>query len=777
MQIINNNFNIPHNTFRSARLNAIKTMKSNILSSRSVLECADKFENYAHEAKTHEKELVNKITNRLQKSSIGVGLLLGATGLSTSTPLLTILGALICGAGLAFAQFVLFPIQDKQRAEEWHNLISNMAEAGFNGLDNRFKYNIFFQKYLRSYSDNFKICLLEKLNKKFPDSEEKTKIAGHIIKNFGDYYWNSMIDYCIENSGDNNGEANYNNFRNLLKLSIEVYKMWHESYIQRIGCDIDKENDEMYKCFVEEYPFSKLQDSLPIAALKNKNGIITDEIVEKYADFAKDGAHQSIETINNCKNRDGSIAWDCTKQFRRLSVLIDNSPENDFFESKNIYELKGSILRTIAEHCYDENGVLDKNKLSEFYNKIYSDISTMGIQYSKDLVQIFNNQQKEALGIEDLDIGNIEEVIKEPSVLLEKYQDNIFYDDFINFIQRTKASPAELYAFLCHLTSYPEYREKFVQELSGNQRIGNELKELLINKLGDNKKAEKYFNTWFNDEKYGYRGAYKVYYDKFWNNASDLLEIIKQSPNINPDALQTKAKDLGVNCVLGNIPKDFSTENDFHLIMNSLRKLSIDISKKNTKNYKINDNWFELNINGQKYYTERIDKGHSTKEKYKIKLAKPNSKTYIIKFFPYNIKGNSEKSIQIRDSQMLRADSPYMNAMVDFYLKENGCKNSAEIKYFDYEEQAVLYEMTNGKNPSIEFSNAYNFNNENKLKDISDLGIIINDIYYTNLIETKDGTIKLIDSGHANYNSLFRPMVIGKHITLGNLCGRELNEV
>ena len=115
--------------------------------------------------------------------------------------------------------------------------------------------------------------------------------------------------------------------------------------------------------------------------------------------------------------------------------------------------------------------------------------------------------------------------------------------------------------------------------------------------------------------------------------------------------------------------------------------------------------------------------------------------------------------------------------MVDFYLKTNHCKNAANIQFFDYNSKAAVYKLTKGKQPTFEnnmFNNLYIFNNSDLAKDTKRLGVILNDINDGNFIKDNKGNYILIDTGHADYINIFRPMVQGGHISLSNLCGRNL---
>ena len=120
---------------------------------------------------------------------------------------------------------------------------------------------------------------------------------------------------------------------------------------------------------------------------------------------------------------------------------------------------------------------------------------------------------------------------------------------------------------------------------------------------------------------------------------------------------------------------------------------------------------------------------------------------------------------------------PYLDAIVDFYLKENKSPNAPDIKFFDYKTQAVIYGKTIGEEPTIPekyTDNLYTFINYNKVSDLKKLGVELNDVHPGNFKVDEKGNYVLIDSGHVKYSNTFRPPIIGKHIILGNLCGREL---
>ena len=183
-----------------------------------------------------------------------------------------------------------------------------------------------------------------------------------------------------------------------------------------------------------------------------------------------------------------------------------------------------------------------------------------------------------------------------------------------------------------------------------------------------------------------------------------------------------------------------------------------------------------ITVDGRNFKVQKIGKGQSAKLKYRIIPLENLNTSYILKFAPYDAIGNTDRSRKFRDNQATRPDMPYTDALIDFYLKANGCPNAADIKFFDYEAQAVLYKETFGVEPVFSEDsklNLYRFKKFGPLADVYKLGVQLNDIWKTNFLIDEKGVYRCIDTGHAIYSNVFRPLVSGKHFALANLCGRE----
>ena len=257
-----------------------------------------------------------------------------------------------------------------------------------------------------------------------------------------------------------------------------------------------------------------------------------------------------------------------------------------------------------------------------------------------------------------------------------------------------------------------------------------------------------------------------------------MIDIIKQSPNILPWEFVEKAEELGVKPKLGELPKEFVSEEVFNELLTAIRTHNEEVMRKNP------NETIEKALLGQEY-TVKTSAGNykivtaTTGERPKnVLLITPENdgeNSFVLKYIP----ADSGKKINYTLSNNLVPDLPYINAMIDFYLKENKCKNSPDIRYFDFDKQIVIYTNRGGEKTdyNADLGNLFLFSKNKKVSDIKDLGVIFNDFHNGNFLELSDGTFEFIDSGHVRYSSLFRPPVIGKHMSLGNLCGREYLEI
>ena len=358
---------------------------------------------------------------------------------------------------------------------------------------------------------------------------------------------------------------------------------------------------------------------------------------------------------------------------------------------------------------------------------------------------------------------------------IDKASKVTYQSSFYNFpipLEKFEVTPFEITKFLYKCSSDKNFSPLIVQELSQNNDWQKN-KKFLIDMMG-----EENFNIWLNDEQFGYKKAYSDFYNKKFDESKNLIDLVKSSPNIAPWAFRKKAKELCQEPILGEVPAGFRnlTEfRDFMALIKNITKSDANLKKVTKKIPSIKNIEHNITINDRNFKVEKLKGGISAKTKYKI--TPEGGETYIIKFNENDFKGNSWRTTQILENEALRADSPYLNAMVDFYLKENNCPNAPDVKFYDMKSKAIVYKMTKGipaEIKNVNFNNLYQTKNAKIMNNFSKLGIILNDIQSDNFIKDESGNLILIDSGHAKFYHPFRPMVVGKHISLNNICGREI---
>ena len=380
-----------------------------------------------------------------------------------------------------------------------------------------------------------------------------------------------------------------------------------------------------------------------------------------------------------------------------------------------------------------------------------------------------------------------------------------FFNEYINskksilgFLKDKKMSPAAVFKFLCHATSDPRTSTVVAKEFSSNPRKGDGIKNFLVEKLGGAKKGTNLFWTWFHDEADGYRQAYANFYvNNVWNSAKNLNTLVKQSPNIAPWAFEGKAGEIGTEAILGDVPKEFKNisvyrklisqlkESDFHKALMNVKDSEVKIKDSDTMktateaNKKLQqfNKEFSVNVDGNIYNAKPIVQSFSAKLIYFITPEEDKTKRFVLKFDPYEMNELTDKARKLTENQALRADMPYLDAMVDFYLKENKSPNAPDVKLYDHATKSLLYGATEGDEPVISekyTDNLYTFIKNSKISDLKKLGVELSDVHAGNFKVDKNGNYVLIDSGHTKFMNLFRPPVIGRNIVAGNLCGREL---
>ena len=136
-------------------------------------------------------------------------------------------------------------------------------------------------------------------------------------------------------------------------------------------------------------------------------------------------------------------------------------------------------------------------------------------------------------------------LVTDKTPLMEDYK-KYFEGNHFNILDYIKTlpndiSPYKIYDLLNDITRDKELAPKFVKEiLSMPNNKKTDLKNMLSHKL------ENLYTKWLGDEAIGYRKAYNDYYNEIYSKCTNLLDLVKISPNLAPWTLRHKAIELNV---------------------------------------------------------------------------------------------------------------------------------------------------------------------------------------------------------------------------------------
>lgn len=443
-----------------------------------------------------------------------------------------------------------------------------------------------------------------------------------------------------------------------------------------------------------------------------------------------------------------------------------------------------------------------------------------------------NKNQIESFKYHPVFTGKIHIVTKD----LEKtklYGDFIKTDKgFFEFIKDVKASPAKITEFLFGITKEENASRDFINEINADPRKADINTKILIDKIG----SVSNFKMWYYHQD-GYQRAYERYFKKeiFENDNVSVDDMVKISPNLMIDALKLKSlRTTGSqDFVIGQIPDEIGTIDDFRLLTQEVRNSKLvsefvkfrdfmeDLdafaekypeAKKNAINparfakdflktkitaYR-NANTIEQKeelekqvpflkymndttviINNKKYTYSPILRPYSTKLLFALQPEDSKNK-YFVTMEMFNDMNKTCKNAVDKENSAMRPDSPFLNAVIDYYLKENGCKNVPDMKFYDYASNAVVYPFINGESikPNGR-TDKYGVIFEDialieELKPLADLNVFITDCFYENFMREKGtGKTLIVDNGHAKYSNALKPGVKFIHMGFADLYGRD----
>ncbi len=337
--------------------------------------------------------------------------------------------------------------------------------------------------------------------------------------------------------------------------------------------------------------------------------------------------------------------------------------------------------------------------------------------------------------------------------------------DYLNYIQTTVDTPETFKSNLLSFLNDDNKRNDFISSLISNPKKSKSIVKTLVSKLGGNDK----FLEWYFAED-GYVKNYEKFLEQKYKEAKSIDELLKIHPNWGYWALERKScelegitnetdqnklmRDRNVNFTFGNVPETFGDKYKFNSLVNRLKSFPY-----MAQNEKYSCNSQDMNVSQLA--------GGDLSSKNIFKVTDENNNSYIIKMdrlYPEEIlkiwQKNPYESRLAKENKLLRGDSVYLNACIDNYLQLNGCNINAKLLYYDFQNNAALYEYV--ENNETEHSSEHNLIGQieanNELKELNDLGMFLNDIDTNyNYLKDKNNNKRVIDVGHSEFIDILKP--------------------
>ncbi len=427
---------------------------------------------------------------------------------------------------------------------------------------------------------------------------------------------------------------------------------------------------------------------------------------------------------------------------------------------------------------------------------------------------------------------------RKASLVKELSQTKLYSDykssnkSFFEFIKSVKATPGKVSEFLFGITKDEEASRKFISEINAEPKNADLNTKILLEKMGNSKN----FKAWYYHQD-GYQRAYERYFKKevFENNNVSVDDMVKIAPNLIIEALKLKSlRTTGSqDFVIGNIPADIGTIEEFRTLTQKIRNSKLvkefvkfrdfmedldafaekypeakanavnparfakDFLKAKITAYRNEKDALKkrdleqqvpflkfmkettINVGGKRYTYTPILRPYSTKLLFALQPQKTANKYFVTMEMFNNLEKTCKNSVDKENSAM-RPDSPFLNAVFDYYLKLNGCENVPDVKFYDYASNAVVYPFIKGEslkpegrtdNLGVIFENTAL---ENELKSIADLNVFVTDCFFENFMKDSDtGKTLLVDNGHAKFSNALKPGVKFIHMNYADLYGRD----
>ena len=435
--------------------NAYQQMRTKALNSKNTKECVDTFEKFYKE-KVIEKQndSMRAIIDGLSRAGLIVTMaplpLLLLEVNPIIVPLISAIGFTMATVALCMSHKMRSAARAQQEVEIYQQetpLADICSRCAADDVKNRAKVA----------KINY---LLDVLENKFPQmSIDRQKIGHYLIHNYSDYYWNKMIDYCVNNCEDANSNPSFENFTKLTQISAKVYKMFSDLFFpENQMYDFKTQAGAIYSEF-KEYCQYKLSDFIPVNDLKNKNGLINDAKVNKLFEVYQKGPHGLVTAFASARNANGEIAWDSIDTIRKTNVIIRDALCDEKIKSDD--SLINEILYEIVENNYDQEGNIQPDKLKEFNKNLKTNVEMNGLKNNSLLRNILSPELLCKIGINDKISTSVKEASNSDSKLYDLYRKQNL--SILKFLQNVQASSADVYNFLCKMTTEKETQKQLAK--------------------------------------------------------------------------------------------------------------------------------------------------------------------------------------------------------------------------------------------------------------------------------------------------------------------------
>lgn len=331
-------------------------------------------------------------------------------------------------------------------------------------------------------------------------------------------------------------------------------------------------------------------------------------------------------------------------------------------------------------------------------------------------------------------------------------------------------SPEGFQKQLWALTGNEKQRIELVKALTKDPHQAFLLRDRFIERLGGGDIGKKRFKSWYLDEERGYKAAFKEFLIDLYQRG-DLDNFIRFQPNWEPKRLLECAPPEKFR--LGKLPAMFGSEKDYQRVISKLKKLILKKERwakikgypERTRSHmnKGDTTPFRLKTPDKTFIIRSLGAGYSSPTKFIFSVCDEETRqTLVIKMDPEFPKNKKPEAV-------FDGDTVALNALIDFYAQENGSEIPAKLYFYDYQNNAAIYEYVE-RSLDQKALEQYKTNedwNHLLLKDLNAIGL-----YWNNTPLQKDGIHcnvyfdssekpRSIDSGHFSFMDIWKPLTVG----------------